>query len=44
MSWWLVQKWGLDNFYELVPAFFMAGFAALAVSAITPISGEHRGK
>ncbi len=34
-SWWLVQKWGLDNFYELVPAFFLAGFAALAVSAIT---------
>ena len=35
VSWWLVQQWGLDNFYELVPAFFMAGFAALAVSAIT---------
>jgi len=35
MSWWLVQQWGLDNFYELVPAFFLAGFAALAVSAIT---------
>ena len=35
ISWWLVQQWGLDNFYELVPAFFLAGFAALAVSAIT---------
>jgi len=35
ISWWLVQKWGLDNLYELVPAFFLAGFAALAVSRIT---------
>ena len=35
VSWWLVQLWGLDNLYELVPAFFLAGFAALAVSGIT---------
>jgi sodium/proline symporter len=35
-SWWLVQRWGLSNLYELVPAFLLAGFAALAVSAITP--------
>ena len=34
LSWWLVQRWGLENLYELVPAFFLAGFAALAVSAI----------
>jgi sodium/proline symporter len=40
ISWWLVQQWGLHNLYELVPAFFFAGFAALAVSAITPISVE----
>ena len=40
ISWWLVQQWGLHNLYELVPAFFLAGFAALAVSAITPISVE----
>jgi sodium/proline symporter len=36
LSWWLVQRWGLANLYELVPAFFTAGFAALAVSAVTP--------
>ncbi len=35
LSWWLVGQWGLDNLYELVPAFFLAGFAALAVSRIT---------
>jgi hypothetical protein len=35
ISWWLVRQWGLHNLYELVPAFFFAGFAALAVSAIT---------
>jgi sodium/proline symporter len=34
-SWWLVQQWGLHNVYELVPAFFLAAFAALAVSALT---------
>ena len=34
-SWWLVQQWGLANVYELVPAFFLAGLAALAVSAVT---------
>ncbi|MGD9253940.1 MAG: hypothetical protein PVG92_08415, partial [Holophagae bacterium] len=42
MSWWLVQRWGLHNLYELVPAFFMAGLAALAVSAITPASRGHQ--
>jgi len=35
LAWWLVQHWGLANVYELVPAFFAAGFAALAVSAVT---------
>ena len=41
-SWWLVQNWGLNNVYELVPAFFMAAFAALAISAITkdPVNEE----
>jgi hypothetical protein len=42
ISWWLVQQWGLNNLYELVPAFFLAAFAALAVSAITPISIEEQ--
>ena len=36
ISWWLVQRWGLDNLYELVPAFFLAGLAALTVSAVVP--------
>jgi len=40
LSWWLVQLWGLSNLYELVPAFFMAGFAALAVSRIAPSNVE----
>ena len=44
ISWWLVQQWGLDNLYELVPAFFTAGVAALAVSAITPVSMANQGK
>jgi len=35
ISWWLVQRWGLNSLYELVPAFFFAGGAALAVSAIS---------
>jgi sodium/proline symporter len=35
ISWWLVQRWGLHNLYELVPAFFFAAFAALSVSALT---------
>jgi hypothetical protein len=39
-SWWLVQHWGLANLYELVPAFLAAGFAALAVSAVTPSRDE----
>jgi Na+/proline symporter len=39
LSWWLVGQWGLFNLYELVPAFFMAGFAALAVSRITTRRG-----
>jgi Na+/proline symporter len=36
LSWWLVQKWGLSNLYELVPAFGCATFAAFAVSFVTP--------
>ena len=46
LGWWLVQRWGLDNVYELVPAFFLAGAAALAVSAIAKPSEaapEHTG-
>jgi sodium/proline symporter len=39
LSWWLVRQWGLANLYELVPAFFMAAFAALAVSRITTWRG-----
>ncbi len=35
LGWWLVQRWGLDNLYELVPAFFFAASAALGVSALT---------
>jgi Na+/proline symporter len=41
-SWWLVQRWGMNNVYELVPAFFFAGLAALAVSAITPAKDAKR--
>jgi sodium/proline symporter len=36
VSWFLVQRWGLANLYELVPAFALAAVAALAVSALTP--------
>jgi Na+/proline symporter len=42
ISWWLVQRWGLENLYELVPAFVLAGLAALAVSAVTPNPGERQ--
>jgi len=35
LAWLLVQRWGFSSLYELVPAFFAAGFAALAVSALT---------
>jgi sodium/proline symporter len=38
LGWWLVQQWGLDNLYELVPAFFFAGAAALGVSAVAKTS------
>jgi sodium/proline symporter len=41
-SWWLVQRWGLDNLYELVPAFVLAGFAALTVSVITTVRDDKR--
>ena len=38
-SWWLVQRGGLHNLYELVPAFLLAGGAALGVSrAFPPVS------
>jgi len=40
LGWWLVQRWGLDNLYELVPAFIFAGCAALGVSAVTKASDE----
>jgi hypothetical protein len=42
IGWWLVQRWGLDNLYELVPAFFLAGAAALAVSAVTKTADGKR--
>jgi Na+/proline symporter len=42
ISWWLVQRWGLNSLYELVPAFFFAGSAALAVSAISRTPEEER--
>jgi len=32
VAWWAVQRWGLHNLYELVPAFLLAGGAAVAVS------------
>jgi len=35
LAWLLVQRWGFSSLYELVPAFFAAGLAALAVSALT---------
>jgi Na+/proline symporter len=41
-SWWLVQRWGLHNLYELVPAFFLAAFAALSVSALTLGNDAHQ--
>lgn len=33
-GWFLVQRWGFHNLYELVPAFAMATAAAFAVSAL----------
>jgi len=41
-SWWLVQRGGLHNLYELVPAFFLAGAGALAVSPIATTSEEKK--
>jgi sodium/proline symporter len=36
-AWWLVGRWGLDQLYELVPAFALATAAAVAVSQALPI-------
>ena len=36
LSWWLVQQWGLHHLYELVPAFFFATSAIIAVSFLFP--------
>ena len=36
LAWWLVQRWGLDGLYELVPAFLLATVAAFAVSLLLP--------
>jgi len=36
LSWWLVQHWGLHHLYELVPAFFFAMAAIIAVSFLFP--------
>jgi sodium/proline symporter len=33
-SWWLVPHWGLHHLYELVPAFVLAGIAAMTVSRL----------
>jgi sodium/proline symporter len=35
LAWLVVQRWGFSSLYELVPAFFAAGLAALVVSALT---------
>jgi hypothetical protein len=35
-SWWLVQRWGFHNLYELVPAFFLAAGSTVAVSFLFP--------
>jgi Na+/proline symporter len=35
-SWWLVPRWWGPYVYELVPAFLLAGCAALAVSRFVP--------
>ncbi len=42
-AWWLVQRWGLEHLYELVPAFALATVAAIGVSAALPdgsVKGE----
>jgi Na+/proline symporter len=35
-AWFLVPRWGLDQLYELVPAFILATAAGLAVSRLLP--------
>jgi sodium/proline symporter len=40
LGWYAVQRWGLHNLYELVPAFVLAAAAALGVSALFPVTGE----
>jgi hypothetical protein len=39
-SWFLVQRWGFFNLYELVPAFALATAAAFAVSALFRVDDE----
>jgi len=39
-GWFLVQRWGFHNLYELVPAFAMATTAAFAVSALFRVEGD----
>jgi len=39
-AWALVPRWGLHHLYELVPAFALAAFAALAVSALFRVEGD----
>jgi len=39
-SWYLVQRWGLHNVYELVPAFLVSTAAALVVSRVAGISED----
>jgi len=36
LSWWMVQRPGLFNLYELVPAFCLATFAAVVVGLLFP--------
>jgi len=42
-SWWLVQRGGLHNLYELVPAFLLAGGTTLAVSRAFPAGSPATG-
>jgi Na+/proline symporter len=37
VAWWMVGRWGLDQLYELVPAFALATVAAVTVSRALPV-------
>jgi Na+/proline symporter len=40
-GWFLVQRWGFHNLYELVPAFALATAAAFGVSALFRVDEEN---